>query len=206
MGVHFFRLKWFIGSWATQDFGLGGDDSTSAVLWISKEALRRLEQSENCSLSLSAFVILSSCYRGNTVAYWFAILPHSKKVVGLMAYYTCVLFFFYFFTCFMTEILVDAFIDMQLFYPAVVCFVEKLSTVLWTRALLPKQHCQHTPTRCWAHTTRRMTSLSAKQVKNGSTFEFFFYFRLSIYNYPPFQRSPPILCVKGTAVLFPILL
>lgn len=50
-----------------------------AVLWLSKEALRSLEQAEvrtiseeNCSLSLStpsALVIMSSCYRSNTVAY-----------------------------------------------------------------------------------------------------------------------------------------
>lgn len=43
--------------------------------------------------------------------------------------------------------------------------VEKHSTALWIRALLPKQHCQHTNTRCWAHMTQKTTSLSAKQVE-----------------------------------------
>ncbi|CAG13917.1 unnamed protein product, partial [Tetraodon nigroviridis] len=50
----------------------------------------------------------------------------------------------------------------------------KPSTVLWTRALRPKRLCQHTPTRCWARTTQRMTSLSAKQVKISSILHFFY--------------------------------
>lgn len=46
-------------------------------------------------------------------------------------------------------------------------FAEKLSIALWTRAHLHKRRCQHTTIPCWAHTTRKMTSLSAKPVQKA---------------------------------------
>lgn len=46
-------------------------------------------------------------------------------------------------------------------------FAEKLSIALWTRAHLHKRHCQRTTIPCWAHTTPKMTSLSAKPVQKA---------------------------------------
>lgn len=146
------------------------------MLWISKEGLRRQEQSEVCTfstyLSPSAFVVtyllpwqhIASQQRGCgfdrdsfymhlscfqffcSFAFSFALWLRSSPILYLT--YSCCVLLYFSFSCF-------------------VLFIEKPSTVLWTRALLPKQHCQHTPTRCWARTTQKMTSLFGKQVENG---------------------------------------
>lgn len=50
--------------------------------------------------------------------------------------------------------------------------VEKPSTALWTRALLLRQACQRTTTQCWAHMTRKTTSLSAKQVQSCTIIDY----------------------------------
>lgn len=87
-------------------------------------------------------------------------------------------------------------------------FVEKPSTAHWTRALLLKRRCQHTTTRCWARTTRKTTSLSAKQVRSAAAF--FFAEVLLLFWHPSSstsQNQPPIACLEGSPNLpfFPAL-
>lgn len=81
--------------------------------------------------------------------------------------------------------------------------VEKPSTAHWTRALLLKRRCQHTTTRCWARTTRKTTSLSAKQVQSAAAFFLlrFCYFS-DIRLPPPLKTSHPLHVWKG-ALIFP---
>ena len=86
-------------------------------------------------------------------------------------------------------------------------FVEKPSTALWTRALLLKRRCQHTTTRCWARTTRKTTSLSAKQVRSAAAV---FAEVLLLFWHPSSstsQNQPPIACLEGSPNLpfFPAL-
>lgn len=77
-------------------------------------------------------------------------------------------------------------------------FVEKPSTALWTRALLLKRRCQHTTTRCWARTTRKTTSLSAKQVRSAAAV---FAEVLLLFWHPSSstsQNQPPSACLEGS--------